>query len=318
MHGYQYLMNRFKEEKKQDDKRLIFEIIKGLDKPVTSSEIYEYIKRQKKQKIKNQVEEQIEGKNSTFLEQLEKKLRRKEGVSLRTVQRRLDDLKKEGIITEQKQYYTVSNIKNPEVKIHARDFGETLLFSIMRDIKPSNKISERDLEQLINAFGLYIVYCFIEGARTLVDKNENKISISPQIKDQLTSHWIENVINPMEMFYYFLNFAQYRLDDLVRQIKDRKASRDLGESYSIIQDAKILLNNLSIEKSRKFRLHSKSHERKHSDIINLENPQYEIDLHNAESLKKLLKKKYGSLFNQLEDAFNQFEIKNKEGNLSTK
>lgn len=126
----------------------------------------------------------------------------KNTVSLRQIQRILPQLKKEGILgksLKSHEYFILDKHKE-SIRYFADTFGESILRSIMdaAHYEPGAHSMEYNLEWLIENFGLYIVYCFVEATRPM------PIYPSRSSMDDLPYHWVKNVFNPDIMLQYFL------------------------------------------------------------------------------------------------------------------
>jgi hypothetical protein len=138
-------------------------------------------------------------------------------LSVRQIQRILPQLKDEGVIdkkSDSHEYFVVTEKYYKEgIKHSASAFGGTVLDTIMQVHWPTLFTFEENLQKLIELFGLYVVYCFVEAARPIIiHQNQNQNSSSKQ-NDMIVYHWLKNVFNPNTMFLYFLSVIKNQPED---------------------------------------------------------------------------------------------------------
>ena len=165
----------------------------------TPKDIKEYLDGQ----TRKEIEEQYLGIKSH--DELEEMIQ-KRSIVMRTIMRRLKKLSdEEHVLDHVNNTYSIKDTLKSDIRLYARDFGILALSEIMkRDYHPSHNTLERNTEELIKAFGVYVVYCFAQAARPLtsttgIDKHGDK----SQTSDKLVSFWIQNVLSPLEMYNYF-------------------------------------------------------------------------------------------------------------------
>ena len=65
-----------------------------------------------------------------------------------------------------------------------------------------------NLNSLIQIFGIYVIYCFLEAARPI--KNSH---LTNWQRDKLVINWVSSVFNPSDMYDYFLEWIQNQPDN---------------------------------------------------------------------------------------------------------
>jgi hypothetical protein len=303
----------------KEDKKRLFSAVKELKKPVTSTQIIKFLIENINKEIRKEIDRKVSkfkiSPDEATKDREFKKLQRKEIRDERTYQRRLKELVKQGILIFEKKKYRISNIKYPEIKLWATDFGKATLEMIMRQIHPYLDTRENNLERIVQTFGVYLVYCFIEAIRPLTDNNDDndsrQILLSAKEKDKMTISWIKDAIDVEEMFYFFIALLknQETDDDQVHKNHDatwktKKDGKIVVTSFTnTLKHLSYFKNRLKYDLSGKSRFYNSKKEELHFEF---KDDQIYI-------LKKFLKSKYGLQYHQLEDAFERFTVKNKEG-----
>ena len=187
----------------------------------TPKDIKDYLDDQTRREIEEQY---LDIKSQDELENMTKK----RSVVMRTIMRRLKKLSEEGVLDHVNNTYFINDMLKSDIRFYARDFGILALSEIMkRDYHPSRNTLERNTEDLIKAFGVYVVYCFAQAARpvtsiTGIDKHGDK----SQTPDRLASFWVQNVLSTLEMYNYF-----FAVIDSRRHQNDMKSTK--GSFYEL-------------------------------------------------------------------------------------
>jgi hypothetical protein len=198
----------------------------------------------------------------------------------------------------------------PEIKLWAKEYGDELLYSAMKRIYPQYSRLDYNFSRLVEIFGVYMVYCFIEATRPIADRNQDRMT--GEKRDELAISWIENTLNPRQMYYYFIAYVKSQLSDKkVRRTRKRIFQLKNGK-YLFRGDrgdftrhlSKLLFHHVTYPLERRNKKDSKD---------NNSNSILEADTLVVEKLKKILRKKYPATFLQLEDSYNISKVKNKEG-----
>lgn len=313
---YRKIIDR-KKEQSQTNRQLVFEAMKWLGRPATSTEIFNYIHNRLLRKFEKEFEDlRVSGKiPASNNESYRNKLWKQKGINLRTVQRQLDSLSRDGFLIHNKKYYSLSSMDYPEAKIWAKEFGSAALSFVMRLLYPEYNRFEYNMKILVQIFGAFLIYCFIEAARPISDNKKNPIPGNR--RDELALSWIDSMVDPRRLFYYFVAFTKSQPEEeQVRKIRRRMfgvkngkflfrgSLNDLEYNLNLIMPAEVKSPLERTKKQENFR------ERK--SIL-------EADVHVTENMRRLLRKNYPILTSQMDAIHNQFNIKNKEGfNLRTR
>lgn len=293
-------------QKKQDanNRNKVINAFKEMTKPVTSNEILNFINNKIQQEVEQEIKNKIEAGDITLSnkkpeKEYFKELYKKKKIDIKTVQRHLKILIDQGVVVKipKTNYYSLLNMLNLNIKFDPKGFGQGILRTAMQYIHPYHHTLEENIQRLVESFGIYLLYCFIEGARPYIYKDSNKkpsIILDLDKKDQLTLSWIENAIDQKEMFGYFLTLMRDQLND--KNIKKSNRRNDKIDDDYLIQN-----------------LHAFRHwnpEYFHKDIESVKRqfPKYELDINKIETLRQILKDKYGPIIANLENAFDKFDM----------
>ena len=191
----------------------MFVAMKSLARPATSTEIFNEIYDRLLRKFDKDFDDLVLSGEipSTNNESIRNKLWKKQGIVLRTVQRQLDSLSRDGFLKHYKKYYSLSSMDYPEAKIWAKEFGSAALDFVMRLLYPNYNRLEYNLKTLVQIFGTFLIYCFIEAARPISDNPTDRIPGNR--RDELALSWVESMINPRRLFYYFIAFTKTQSDE---------------------------------------------------------------------------------------------------------
>ena len=312
-------VNYYKELEVKKERQLVFSTVKELQKPVKSSKILKIVIEKLNQEIIKEVEELVNlgiiSPDKTTKDNEIKKLQKKRIRDKRTYQRRLAELRSQGFLFFKNNHYTVSNMKYPEIKLWAEDFGMATLEFIMRQVHPQIYTLENNFQTLVKSFGVYIVYCFIEAIRPLTNNSDTddgrQISLSANEKDNMTISWIKDAINIEELFYHFIALLKNQVnDDVARKNYDVTWKEKNGKM--IVTNFSNTLNHLShFTFLLKYEL-SKEENKSNLDSIEQES-KFEFENKQIDMYKNILKNGFEMEYVQLEDAFRTLIVKNKEG-----
>jgi len=299
-----------KRNQNNSNKQTVYETLLQVGKPSTSTEIFNKINSMLLSKCNREFQAQIHSSkipsrnNKLYWEKLWKENR----ITLRTVQRQLRKLHEEGYLEYHDRRYSFSSMEFPKVKLWAKDFGLTVLDSAMKRIFPYYSRLDYNLTRLIEIFGTYIVYCFIEATRPISNSQKH---ISSQKRDQLAISWVESMLDPRQMFYYFVTLCKTQLDDQDVRDMRKKIFRMINGMYIFRGGLEEYTDSLSklMPSKVKFRLddnHKKINDRENHSVL-------ESDSEIVEKLKKILLEKYEMVFLEMEATYKLFDVKNKEG-----
>ena len=85
---------------------------------------------------------------------------------MRTLLRKLRKLCEEGWLDHEEGRYSINDKLKADVRLFAPQFGSSALSNIMQRHYPLFKTLERNLDDLITIFGVYLIYCFAEVCTT--------------------------------------------------------------------------------------------------------------------------------------------------------
>jgi hypothetical protein len=299
-------------QKKQDEnnRKMVINTLKEMTKPVTSNEILNFINKNIRQNVEQEIKNKTEVGDITISNKKPEKeyfneLYKKKKIDIKTVQRHLKTLIEQGVVVKipKSDYYSLLNMLNLDIKFDPNGFGHGILRTTMQYIHPHHHILEENIQRLVESFGVYLLYCFIEGSRPYIYKDNNKkpsIILDIDKKDQLTLSWIENAIDSKEMFGYFLTLMRDQLND--NQIKTKYENNK--HSFECNKEDEYLINNLHA-----FRFWNPEYFHPDSELIKKrQSPKYELDINKIDIVRQILKDKYGSIISNLENAFDKFDM----------
>jgi hypothetical protein len=154
---------------------------------------------------------------------LVRKAKEKQSITLRTVQRDLLYFVKEGWVKEIKKKYFISEDLLKQTRISPFHFGEELLVTIMNLHTPLYNTMKKNVEELVILFGTYMVVCMLEASRPIDDQFFKSKGIKPltfKEKCEFTDNWLEQIVDTKLMYMYFLQtFLNQPDDKFVKNLK---------------------------------------------------------------------------------------------------
>jgi hypothetical protein len=132
-------------------------------------------------------------------------LAKDKAISLRGVNGQLKSLLDKKIVTKSKGgTYSIND--SADYRYFGRRFGRGALSLLMRSYGGGLGTSalQENAEELINIFGTYVLYCFLEACKSykLTDRKADNDMVSTA--DKRVFSWVQDVLNPSDMFAYFL------------------------------------------------------------------------------------------------------------------
>jgi hypothetical protein len=304
------------ERNKNMMKNYIIEALRQLGKPSLPYEIHA--------KVNEIIEEEIITEN-------ERENRKRD---LRTIKRRLKEMVADGLIerNEDNNRYSLTDRVKSNIKYYASQFGGYALANIMSIHWPTIFHLEINVRKLVEMFGVYMIYCFIEAARPVnldetdawkgVDRSEvKKIKKMKDVwveKDNLARQWIENVFPTSNMYDYFLSTFQHQPHDrdADRNLKQYEKNKAKSKLPSIQDLAGERFEFLTWPYGRKRLLDGRivTDDRKEIDELSEHElgQQYELNEEMVKRLAQTLKTAYPMLYNKLLEARAGFLGKPKE------
>ena len=288
-------------------KDLIFDTLYENNRFLSSEEILDKINNRIRQ---NKPKREFKKNYGVDLDNI-KDIKIDEEIKIRVVQKWIKELTNEGLVVgSRKTGYSISNILNPKIKIHSEDFGSAILASTMKYIHPHHDTLEENIQRLVESFGLYVLYCFMEGARPYIYKNDERqqpiVEPNDDKKDQLTLSWIENVIDPKEMFDYFMTLLRYQLSNEEIKSRTKTADKILKKSSELYKNDYSMHNLFALKHKHTFA--SLGYKIKENDD---KLPRYEIDDDKITILIRILERKHSILLNYIKYGYDVFNIPSK-------
>jgi hypothetical protein len=146
----------------------------------------------------------------------------KETMSLTAVKTNLKDLCGLGLVINLNGRYSIHDKMRSDIRYFASQFGSEALAYTMSMHFPTIATLEQNLDELIEIFGSYVLYSFIEAGRPVIDEHMTNAD-----KDKLSSGWIQNVFAPLDMYDYFLTVFKNKA-----LISHKNTLRETGSSRS--------------------------------------------------------------------------------------
>jgi hypothetical protein len=233
----------------------------------------------------------------------------------RTYHRKLKELVKEGLVIKKHRRYSISERVKSDMRFFPRDFGTRALSDIMSTHYPTINTLDKNLDELIKIFGAYIIYCFIEASRPVVDYSKQH-SMSNIEKDKLASEWIQKVFSPLNMYNYFLSTIE-------NQPSDETVKKTLNNNFKEVKKGKfVYVDEVSNNKRGPPSTQDFAMERFVSITSNFNHaqyikgrPVYELDEETIKRLTHSFKKMHPMIYSQLLEARADFLGKPKQQSL---
>jgi hypothetical protein len=239
-------------------------------------------------KKKRQEEIHQEYENSK-IDKSEMESRIKKGtIHMRTIMRCLAELTEKGLVEHNGKNYRLSPGILGDIRYWAEEFGGFALNAIMKAHFPMINTMEVNLKNLVEIFGLYVVYCFVEGARPA----QKADSLSSTESDMLSYSWVKNMFNPNNMYLYFLSAIKNQPEDKEVQ----KYISNLREDSS----GKIIWTDYGGKKIRGPTPNSELFTQVPTPHDKYpEQPNYALDKEKIDKIINILKKQYPLFYKQL-------------------
>jgi hypothetical protein len=285
-------------KQKQLIKNFIIEALRQLIKPSQTKEILIKVNELMVLDAKNQYAEKgyimgnFEKDKANFKETDFQKM-----IDKRTIQRRLSELVEEGLLGRKDYYfYSLADKVKHNVKYHAPQFGGFALADIMSVHWPMLFNVEGNVKKLVEMFGVYLMYCLIEGARPAVievrEDEKKSIDMISEEQANLTKYWVENVFNPMDFYSYFLSTFQYQPTDKEASTNLKKFGVDNSKHGPSIQD-------LDIER---FKVITGQYTGDRREPKELDEIQFELSAKRVKDISNVIKQEYPDLYSMLSEA----------------
>lgn len=323
----------YKRQQKEENRTAVIDALMVLG-TANTSEIQDYLIRKLWLKDNNKIRKRAQQRtelNKSKIPESEYLRLVSRTIHVRTIQRRLRELKFEGVvgIDDKDERYRLTEYARTNLKLFGTQFGSRSLSEIMKVHYPGLNSLELNVEELIKIFGIYVVYCLTEGARPIVHTkihdnvkrrgrySLNKVIVDNLAKDRLALNWIKDVISPRDMFDYFLAALKYYEEnkgyDMENMVEQPIENQKGGIFTVLIRNSD---GNLEGPKStstlmgKRFSLITS----RGSDYITKANgkPLYELSPDTIKQITRILKQKHGIYYEMLHEARASFFGKPKE------
>jgi hypothetical protein len=261
-------MLQYKRQQSNDNQESLLIALDKLDKPVSSRELEQYLKEhsviQAREKFERlQYAGELDGQDvDTYIS-------KHSSMDLRTIQRWLKTFLMKGYVVKNHNKYVLSITGKRELQFreYAQAYGTISLNYIMDFNFPTMNSMDRNLINLVEIFGVYVVHALIEATRLIVANKEGQadhwhssfFGDASNFRDgkfkegKLVHTWIKDIFNPWGMLNMFLttisnsaNVGKVGRNNIKRQeilmkerLKEDLPSRISGVSIESILNPKI-------------------------------------------------------------------------------
>jgi hypothetical protein len=204
-------MLNFNKERSEKNKEHVFFVVSVLGSALPY-EITKYIQ-----------EEALKAASTKFFVKGDKKeienYVKKNSIHIRTVRRKLKELVNEGrLVKKGDGKYAVSDLALSDLRFFtgksATVFGQAVLSRMLSIHYPTVTKMKDNLKNLVEIFGLYVLYCLLEATRPIPDtKQKPQDYFSKMFKDKLTVKWLEKVVDTKYMLDAYLSALTNQLSD---------------------------------------------------------------------------------------------------------
>ena len=190
-----YGLNNFKKGQLDSNRKTVFDALKILESAQVE-QIYDYLKKE------NGKDAQALYENGKITKTEMKEFIKEKTMSKRTIHRHLDFLVEKCLIEHLNHKYHIVDRTKRNIEYWSHEFGNSILDGLMSSYSPHVPKFEENIEQLINIFGIYIVYCLAKATQPPVNENDgHKNNLD---RDSLVISWVNDVFSPRRMLEYFV------------------------------------------------------------------------------------------------------------------
>jgi hypothetical protein len=241
-------MIRYKQTQSKSNQDSIVYALEEFDKPVSSNDVKLYLDQKALQNatlVANQKYSNSEISSKQIPEYIHKN---NNSMNLRTVQRWLRTLVNQGFVDKKNNKYSLSVTGKREIQFRqfAQGYGGIALKYIMDCHFPTINTLDKNLEQLVEIFGTYVVYCLIEAARLITaNKNNNEehwhsdyFGAPSNFKEgkfrerRLINSWIKDIFDPWQMLNLFLT----AVSNTVQDSNDKSRDISIKDEETILEE----------------------------------------------------------------------------------
>jgi hypothetical protein len=172
---------------------------------------------------------------------------------------------------------------------------------------PTINTFEENLKKMIQIFGIYLIYCFIEAARPVERDGKDDSIKSNRDKDKLASTWITDVFNPLGMYNCFLSIIENQpTDNEVKRMMERMMEKNVKntgkDEFIIVNDRGRQVKGFPPSAANLFEnrfYYITSKQARHDEVSK---PLYELDKEKIRKLTYILKENYPIFYEALLEA----------------
>ena len=235
-------LNEIVEERSEETREAVLQAVSELGKPQTRD-----IKRLLDEKARKKIEEKYqlgEISNHEIMKEIERIT-----ITKRTIIRKLNKLKEQGLIEYLNNTYCLTDLAKYEIRAYAMTFSQFAFPMLVKSA--SDKINKMNpykisVKELITLFGSYVFLCLIEAARPVYDNFDFKkgAHISVKDKEKVARTWLERTLDPKLLFSYFRLLI---MNPAKRPLTNSTFSKVNENGISVFEIEKMILDNLTIE-----------------------------------------------------------------------
>jgi hypothetical protein len=261
--------------------------------------------------------EQICRSNNLFPLPIEKmNLIKKQMMTERAMFDGLKKLTMEGDVKNENGRYSLSEKIKSDIRFLPHRFGDNVLAKMMDMHYPTINTLEKNLNELIILFGSYVIYCFVEAARPVMDYSK-EYSMNNIEKDKLASKWIQEVFSPLNIYNYFLAAIKNQPSDntVQKTLKNNFKEVKKDNEFVFVNDEGV--HNKSPPSTQHFAREHFLLLTSDFDYANYKKgkPLYELDEATIKRLSQAFKTIHPIIYKQLLDAKEDFFGKPKQRSL---
>ena len=132
-------------------------------------------------------------------------------IGIRTIENLVNELHKEGLLIRQKRRFQLVQNDDFSSPYISEEYGKLMTERIL-DLDLKRESSPTPIKELINRFGLIVVYNFIIAYQEIKNKTDQKITNIYENYDEIS--WLEDVISVSDMYTKFIKIIeQYEIQN---------------------------------------------------------------------------------------------------------
>jgi hypothetical protein len=173
---------------------------------MTPSQLHNFMKRKAFNDIRNDI------RYASLSDKEKKEELAKRVPTLRTIKAGLKRLVEKERLENDNGHYTFHDRLKSDYRYFGRRFGRGALYLLTGLHWPGTCTLEENIKALVNVFGTYIVYCFTEASSLKPGEGEDAKN-TIENTDKLITSWLEDVLDPHDMYATFLSIMKYQPTD---------------------------------------------------------------------------------------------------------